>query len=73
LFALGLVASRRAAQRTPEGRPSEATDSVIARGGELFHGSAGCSECHGDEALGTDVAPPLTGAHWLTSPGPIPG
>ena len=68
-FALGLVTSGLAAQRTPEGRPSEATDSAIDRGRALFHGSAGCAACHGEKALYTDVAPPLSGALRLNGPG----
>jgi len=63
-LALVFVTAGLSAQRT-ESRPADATDSAVARGGALFHGSAGCAACHGDTAIGTDVAPPLTGALWL--------
>jgi len=67
-LALVFVTAGLSAQRT-ESRPADATDSAVARGGALFHGSAGCAACHGDTAIGTDVAPPLTGALWLNGPG----
>jgi mono/diheme cytochrome c family protein len=45
------------------------SDSAVARGREVFHGSANCSACHGVEGAGTDEGPPLTGALWLHGPG----
>ena len=38
-------------------------------GKELFHGSARCNACHGDNARGTDRGPSLTGAVWLRGDG----
>ncbi|HEU5169021.1 MAG TPA: cytochrome c [Gemmatimonadales bacterium] len=45
------------------------TDSAITWGRQLFHGSANCASCHGDDAQGTDDGPALTGALWLHGPG----
>lgn len=56
------------AQGTPE-RPPGVTDSAIARGRGLYHGSAGCSACHGAQGGGTDEGPALTGGLWLHGPG----
>src|SRR5688500_19484657 len=53
----------------PEQRPAGVTDSAIAWGRELFHGSANCTGCHGDGGRGTDRGPNLTGAIWLHGPG----
>ena len=58
-----------AAQANPRPRPLGVTDSSIAWGRELFHGSANCSACHGQDATGTDEGPALTGAVWLHGPG----
>jgi mono/diheme cytochrome c family protein len=70
LIALLLVCGGpAAAQVPPQPRPAGVTDSAIAWGRALFHGSANCSACHGREASGSDVAPPLTGALWLHGPG----
>lgn len=71
LVVLLLVMGTRlaAAQDTSTSRPPGVTDSAIAWGRSLFHGSANCSACHGKNASGTDVAPPLTGALWLHGPG----
>jgi mono/diheme cytochrome c family protein len=69
---LGLVvlACRPAfAQVNPQPRPPDVTDSAVAWGKALFHGSANCSACHGVEGNGTDAGPPLTGALWLHGPG----
>jgi mono/diheme cytochrome c family protein len=57
-----------AAQVTAE-RPAGVTDSSIAWGRQLFHGSANCAACHGVDALGTNEGPALTGALWLHGPG----
>jgi mono/diheme cytochrome c family protein len=46
-------------------RPAEVTDSAVAQGRELFHGSGGCSACHGIEGIGTDSGPPLALGVWL--------
>ncbi len=50
-------------------RPAGVTDSAIAWGEELFHGSANCSACHGDGGRGTGYGPNITGALWLHGPG----
>ncbi len=41
-LALVFVTAGLSAQRR-ESRPADATDSAVARGGALFHGSAGCA------------------------------
>src|SRR5574338_511106 len=46
-------------------RPTPVTDSAIARGRALFHGSANCSACHGIEGVGTDSGAPLSQGVWL--------
>ncbi|HMV32973.1 MAG TPA: cytochrome c [Gemmatimonadales bacterium] len=45
--------------------PSQVTDSAVARGRELFHGSANCVACHGLEGIGTDSGPALAQGVWL--------
>jgi mono/diheme cytochrome c family protein len=50
-------------------RPAEVTDSAIAWGKALFHGSANCSACHGEGGRGTAYGPNITGALWLHGPG----
>jgi mono/diheme cytochrome c family protein len=72
VLALGLVSLRAtpaAAQVAPRPRPEGVTDSTIAWGRQLFHGSANCAACHGVEARGTDEGPQLSGALWLHGPG----
>jgi mono/diheme cytochrome c family protein len=46
----------------PEQRPAGVTDSAIAWGRELFHGSANCAVCHGEAGRGTGRGPNITGA-----------
>jgi mono/diheme cytochrome c family protein len=53
----------------PEQRPAGVTDSAIAWGRELFHGSANCAVCHGEAGRGTGRGPNITGAIWLHGPG----
>ncbi|HET7600367.1 MAG TPA: cytochrome c [Gemmatimonadales bacterium] len=65
----GTVSGLGTAQTNPEPRPPGVTDSSIAWGRSLFHGSANCAACHGDDARGTDEGPPLTGGLWLHGPG----
>jgi mono/diheme cytochrome c family protein len=50
-------------------RPPGVTDSAIAWGRDLFHGSGGCSTCHGEAGRGTERGPNITGAIWLHGPG----
>ena len=64
-----LLATPAAAQVSPRPRPESVTDSTIAWGRQLFHGSANCAACHGVEARGTDEGPALSGALWLHGPG----
>ena len=49
-------------------RPPEVTDSAVARGQALFHGSANCVACHGIEGVGTDSGAPLAQGIWLHGP-----
>jgi mono/diheme cytochrome c family protein len=64
-----LSAAPAAAQQSSGNRPPGVTDSAIAWGKRLFHGSANCALCHGDGAQGTSEGPALTGALWLHGPG----
>jgi mono/diheme cytochrome c family protein len=59
------IALPAAAQQRPPG----VTDSAIAWGKALFHGSANCSACHGEGGRGTGYGPNITGALWLHGPG----
>jgi mono/diheme cytochrome c family protein len=63
------VAMPLPAQVSPRPWPEGVTDSSIAWGRRLFHGSANCAACHGLDARGTDDGPALTGALWLHGPG----
>ncbi len=45
--------------------PAAVTDSAVARGRELFHGSANCVTCHGIEGVGTDSGPALAQGIWM--------
>jgi len=64
-----LAAAPVSAQVNPRPLPAGVTDSSIAWGRQLFHGSANCAGCHGQEARGTDEGPALSGALWLHGPG----
>jgi len=46
-------------------RPAQVTDSAVARGRELFHGSGNCAACHGVAGVGTDSGAPLAQGVWL--------
>lgn len=59
-----LLPATLAAQDAPQ-RPAEVTDSAVARGRSLFHGSANCAACHGIEGVGTDSGAPLAQGIWL--------
>lgn len=54
-------------------RPSQVTDSAVARGEALFHGSASCSTCHGVAGSGTDSAPALAQGVWMHGPDSFEG
>jgi mono/diheme cytochrome c family protein len=69
IVALLAAAGDLAAQGHASQRPPGVTDSAIAWGQNLFHGSAGCSTCHGDGGRGTERGPNITGAIWLHGPG----
>jgi mono/diheme cytochrome c family protein len=53
--------------------PPGATPAMVAEGDSIFHGQKGggtCFTCHGADAKGTPLAPPLAGSHkWLTGDG----
>jgi len=68
LLGVSLAPLPLAAQATPE-RPAGVTDSAIAWGNALYHGSANCAACHGAQGGGTDEGPALTGGLWLHGPG----
>lgn len=65
LAALPLQAQIRDTTPPKLKRPTPVTDSAIARGRELFHGSANCAACHGVEGVGTDSGAPLAQGVWL--------
>ena len=67
LFAV--LAAPAQPQVRPELRPPGVTDSAIAWGKALFHGSANCAAYHGQSGRGNDYGPALTGALWLHGPG----
>ncbi|HVK00992.1 MAG TPA: c-type cytochrome [Gemmatimonadales bacterium] len=70
IVALLAAAGDLAAQvHGPPQRPPGVTDSAIVWGRGLFHGSAGCSACHGEGGRGTERGPNITGAIWLHGPG----
>lgn len=54
-------------------RPAPVTDSAIARGERLFHGSASCVTCHGIAGTGTDSAPALAQGVWMHGPDSFEG
>lgn len=56
----------------PGTAPTGATPVMLAEGDSIFHGmKAGglCQTCHGPDANGTPLAPPLTNGKWLTGDG----
>ncbi|MDZ4862616.1 MAG: cytochrome c [Gemmatimonadota bacterium] len=59
-----LLAAQDAPPPVPP-RPPEVTDSAVARGHDLFHGSANCAACHGLEGVGTDSGAPLAQGIWM--------
>lgn len=65
LAALPLQAQVRDTTTPKLKRPTPVTDSAIARGRALFHGSANCAACHGIEGVGTDSGAPLAQGIWL--------
>lgn len=56
----------------PGTAPTGATAAMVAEGDSIFHGlKAGglCQTCHGPDAAGTALAPPLVSGKWLTGDG----
>src|SRR5512132_4299276 len=68
LALVALLATPAAAQVSPRPRPEGVTDSTIAWGRQLFHGSANCASCHGVEARGTDEGPRSRAPSGCTGP-----
>jgi mono/diheme cytochrome c family protein len=62
-----LLPARLAAQDTllTVPRPAQVNDSAVARGRELFHGSANCVACHGPAGVGTDSGAALAEGIWM--------
>ena len=57
---------------TPGAPPEGATAAMVALGDSIFHGQAAsgtCFTCHGADAKGTPLAPPLVQHQWLTGDG----
>jgi len=55
--------------------PPGATREQLALGDRIFHGEASdgtCSGCHGSDAGGTSVGPPLNNCIWVQSDGSLP-
>ncbi len=65
----GLAGRASAQSALAPPRPPGVTDSTIAWGRALFHGSANCNACHGDGGNGTKYAHALTGTIWRHGPG----
>jgi len=52
-------------------RPLGVTDSAIAWGRELFHGSANCAACHGEGGRGTEYVPTSPVHSGFMGPAPM--
>jgi glucose/arabinose dehydrogenase/mono/diheme cytochrome c family protein len=57
--------------------PPGATAAEVLLGSRIYHGEepdvfAPCSGCHGTNAAGTNLAPPLSGGKWLWGDGSLP-
>lgn len=65
---LTLPAQEQAPMPPLPARPIQVTDSAVARGQEVFHGTGNCSACHGVAGVGTDSGPPLAQGVWLHGP-----
>lgn len=56
--------------------PPRATAAMVARGARVYagrEGGAACTGCHGADAAGSSLGPPLTGGEWLWSDGSFQG
>jgi glucose/arabinose dehydrogenase/mono/diheme cytochrome c family protein len=65
-------AGAEANAKVPEG----ATREMVALGGQIYRGQVGgaaCTGCHGGNADGTPLGPPLLGKKWLWSDGSFAG
>jgi mono/diheme cytochrome c family protein len=62
-----LLSGRLAAQDTllTVRRPAQVNDSAVARGRDLYHGSANCVACHGPAGVGTDSGAALAQGIWM--------
>jgi mono/diheme cytochrome c family protein len=69
----GALAAQQPPRPAPLARPIQVTDSAVARGRALFHGSANCVACHGVEGAGTDSGPALAQGVWLHGPDTFEG
>lgn len=52
----------------PLPKPTQVTDSAIARGRQVFDGAGNCSACHGIAGVGTDSGPPIAQGVWMHGP-----
>jgi len=64
----GFIPRTTLAQQAPT-RPAEVTDSAVARGAQVFRGSANCVACHGARGEGTTDGPSLADGVWLRGRG----
>lgn len=72
LFTLALAAGPARAQgnaRAPSPDTAAITEQTVASGRKLFHGAAGCHNCHGEQLEGTPVAPTLRAHQWKDAAG----
>ncbi len=63
-------------QSAPLPVPPGSSPDQVALGDRIFHGEASngtCSGCHGSDAGGSPVGPPLTSGQWMWSNGSLPG
>jgi mono/diheme cytochrome c family protein len=60
------------AMAAPVSLPEGVTPAMVALGDSIFHGEVAggiCFTCHGADAKGTPLAPPLVAHQWLTGDG----
>ncbi|MFW6079612.1 MAG: c-type cytochrome, partial [Gemmatimonadota bacterium] len=56
-------------QIAPEDLPEGVTVEMVQQGEELFTGNGNCYTCHGQDAMGTQLAPDLTDDEWINVEG----
>lgn len=68
---VALLACSAGQQPAPEPAdlPTGVTVADTATGNALFHGTGGCSNCHGDAGVGGDEGPELRGGRWKLGDG----